>query len=91
MIDIISLNRQFLIMAREAASSKSGELVTGLSRQVLEKLATLSIDQIDVIARQSGVSLFRLRLTEAEVDRLLNLDGARRQSYLLTVLSVEDR
>ena len=51
----------------------------------------ISVDQIDVIAKQSGVSLFRLRLTEAEVDRLLNLDGARRQSYLLNVLSVEDR
>jgi hypothetical protein len=58
---------------------------------VLEKLATRSIDQIDVIAKHSGVSLFRLRLTEAEVDRLLNLDDARRQSYLLNVLSVEDR
>jgi flagellar transcriptional activator FlhD len=90
-IDIISLNRQFLIMAREAASSKSGELVSGLSRHVLEKLATLTVEQIDVIARQSGVSLFRLRLTEAEVDRLLSLDGGRRQGYLLNVVSVEDR
>jgi hypothetical protein len=65
--------------------------VSGLSRHVLEKLATLTVDQIDVIARQSGVSLFHLRLTEAEVDRLLSLDGARRQSYLVNVVSVEER
>jgi hypothetical protein len=78
-------------MAREAASSKSGELVTGLSRPVLERLATLPVDQIDVIAKQSGVSLFRLRLNEAELDRLLSLDGARRQSYLLNVVASEDR
>ena len=51
MNDIISINRQFLTMAREAAKSKSGEIVTGLSRPVLDKLANLSLDQIEASPR----------------------------------------
>lgn len=91
MQDIVSINRQFLIMAREAASSPSGEVVTGLSRQVLDKLSKLSLDQIEEIAQGAGVSLISFRFSEREIDRLISLQKSRLTAYSLAVISPEDR
>ena len=91
MNDIISINRQFLTMAREAAKSKSGEVVTGLSRPVLDKLAGLSLDQIESIAQGAAVSLISLRLTEAELNRLVSLQNSQRTAYSLAVMASTER
>ncbi|TXF13551.1 hypothetical protein [Pelomicrobium methylotrophicum] len=86
MDDIISINRQFLIMAREVANSKSGEIVTGLPKPVLDRLAGLTIDQIEALARV-GVSLMTVRLTVADIDQLLRLKDSGRSAYMLSVLA----
>lgn len=91
MQDIVSINRQFLIMAREAANSPSGEIITGLSRQVLEKLSKLSLDQIEEIAQGAGVSLISFRLSEAELTRLTALQEGQRAAYSLAVVASEGR
>ena len=91
MNDIISINRQFLTMAREAAKSKSSEIVTGLSRPVLDKLANLSLDQIEGIAQGAAVSLISLRLTEAELNRLVSLQNSQRTAYSLAVVASTER
>lgn len=91
MTDIISINRQFLIMARGEASSKSGELVTGLPRGVLDKLSKLTVDQIDAIAERAGLSLISFRLSEVEVERLVSLDKTKSSAYLLNVVATEKR
>ena len=72
MNDIISINRQFLIMAREASKSKSGEIMTGLSRNALDRIAQMTLDEIDAMARDIGISVISIRLTETEMDRLLS-------------------
>ena len=51
MNDIISINRQFLIMAREASKSRAGEIMTGLSRTALDRIAQMTLDEIDAMAR----------------------------------------
>ena len=91
MQDIVSINRQFLIMAREAANSKSGEIITGLSRQVLDRLSKLSLDQIEEIAQVAGVSLISFRLSEAELDRLASLQESQQRAYTLAVIASEGR
>lgn len=91
MNDIVSINRQFLIMAREAARTKSGEVVTGLSRPLLDKLASLSLDQIEEVAQGTGVSLINIRLNEAELDRLIKLRGNQRMAYSVAVTVSGDR
>ncbi|WP_126448319.1 hypothetical protein [Sulfuricystis multivorans] len=88
MNDIISINRQFLIMAREAAKSQAGEVITGLPRPVLDKLAALSLEQIEAIAQEVGVSLITLRLNEAELDRLLAM--RQRMAYSLSVVALKE-
>jgi flagellar transcriptional activator FlhD len=91
MNDIISINRQFLIMAREAANSKSGEIITGLSRPVLDRLSNLSLDQIEAIVQGAGVSLITFRLSEADLTRLTDLQESQRAAYSLAVVASERR
>jgi flagellar transcriptional activator FlhD len=91
MQDIVSINRQFLIMAREVANSPSGEIITGLSRQLLEKLSNLTLDQIEEIAQGAGVSLISVRLSEEELDRLLSLQKSRRIPYSIAVVAPKGR
>ncbi len=91
MNDIISINRQFLIMAREVANSKSGEIITGLSRPVLDKLAKLSLDQIEALAQAAGISLISFRISEAELSRLAALQEGQRTAYSLAVVASEKR
>ena len=91
MNDIISINRQFLTMARQAAKSTSGEIITGLSRPVLDKLAGLTLDQIEGIAQGTAVSLISLRLTEAELNRLVSLQNSQRTAYSLAVVASTER
>jgi hypothetical protein len=91
MQDIVSINRQFLIMAREAANSPSGEVITGLSRHLLERISSLTLDQIEEIAQGSGVSLISFRLSEEELDRLLSLQKSRRVPYSIAVVAPEGR
>jgi hypothetical protein len=87
MLDVVSINRQFLTMARQAAQSPSGEIVTGLARPILDQLSRLTLDQIDAIARAASVSLISLRLTEAELQRLITLKNGRQMAYALAVVS----
>lgn len=91
MNDIISINRQFLTMAREAAKSKSGEIITGLSQPVLDKLANMSLDQIEGIAQETGVSLISFRLTEVELNRLVSLRKGQQAAYSLAVIASTER
>ena len=85
MNDIISINRQFLIMAREASKARSGEVLTGLSRGVLDRLAQMNLDEIEAMARDIGISVISLRLNEAEMDRLLALQGLQKAAYTMTI------
>ena len=85
MNDIISINRQFLIMAREASKARSGEVLTGLSRGVLDRLAQMSLDEIEAMARDIGISVISLRLNEVEMDRLLALHGLQKAAYTLAI------
>ncbi|MDO9227331.1 MAG: hypothetical protein Q8M09_11770 [Pseudomonadota bacterium] len=85
MNDIVSINRLFLIMAREAAKTKSGEVITGLSRPVLDRLGRLSLVELEELAQGAGLSLISFRLNEAELDRLVVLQDGQRSAYALSV------
>lgn len=87
MKDIISVNRQFLIIARDQAKSKPQEVtfdaVTGLSAAVLEKLGQLDMDEIEELA-QSEIGIFTLRITEKQIDTLItNMRESKRMAYLM--------
>ncbi len=85
MNDIISINRQFLNMAREASKLKSGEILTGLSRPMLDWIGKMSLEQIESLSKDIGVSAINLRLSETEMDRLLGLQTEQKAAYSVAV------
>ena len=49
--DILKINRQLLLLTRQMANdSDAAELMTGLSKPVSDKLATLDMDEIKELA-----------------------------------------
>jgi flagellar transcriptional activator FlhD len=87
MNDIISINRQFLIMAREAAKLRSGEILTGLPRSILDKLVGMDLAQIEGLVQGIGVSIISVRLNDAELNRLLSLQGTQKAAYSMAVVA----
>jgi len=89
--DVVSINRLFLIMAREAANTKSGEVITGLTRPVLDRLGKMNLEEIERLAQGAGVSLISFRLNEAELERLASLHDGQRTAYAMSVVATKGR
>lgn len=87
MNDIVAINRQLLTLAKIAASSKEGGLVTGLPDGVLQKIAALDIAAIEALARHMPVSLMSFRLDETELDRLIAMPEFAKPAYAISVVS----
>jgi hypothetical protein len=90
MKDIISINRQFLIIARERANAKrinaSNDVVTGLSAKLLSRIGQLSIEEIEGLA-QSEISLITIRIDESQIDKIITeMREKKRTAYLLASL-----
>lgn len=90
MKDIISINRQFLIIARERANAKrinvSNDVVTGLSAKLLSRIGQLSIEEIEGLA-QSEISLITIRIDESQIDKIItDMREKKRTAYLVASL-----
>lgn len=92
MNDIVSINRQFLFLARERANSipkiANYDAVTGLSKTMLDRISQLSVTEIEELA-QSDISLFTLRISEKQIDKIVSsVQDNKRQAYILAGLQV---
>jgi hypothetical protein len=85
--DIAALNRMFLVMAREAARMRAGPILTGVSREVLDILASMSIEEIERLAEESGASMISMRLTAEKLKHIIELDANKRKAYVSIVLA----
>jgi flagellar transcriptional activator FlhD len=80
--DILKINRQLLLLTRQMAKdSDAAELMTGLSKPVIDKIATLDMEEIEELATTVGVSLYTLRFTDSVFARLLQLPPDARSTY----------
>ena len=85
MKDVASINRNFLLQAREAAKKPEGLLLTGVAPSMLKRISELSVDDIESLATTLPVSAFSIRFNEAELDRILATQ--RPGLYAVSVLS----
>ena len=59
--------------------------MTGLSRTALDRIAQMTLNEIDAMARDIGISVISIRLTETEMDRLLSLQGLQKAAYSISI------
>ena len=85
MKDVASINRNFLLQAREAAKKPEGQLLTGVAPSMLKRSSEFSVVHIESLASTFPVSAITIRLTEAELDRILATQ--RPGLYAVSVLS----
>lgn len=84
--DIISLNYQFLLLARDLAASSIGSVTTGLTKEIITMLSEMSLDEIEELAN-SGLCLFNLRFNEEQMKNFKDMPSKYRTSYAITVAS----
>ena len=86
--DILKINRQLLLLTRQMAKdSDAAELMTGLSKPVIDKIATLDMEEIEQLAETVGVSLYTLRFSDSVFTRLLQLPPDARSTYAEATLA----
>ncbi|MHB1428921.1 MAG: hypothetical protein ACYCVW_09495 [Rhodocyclaceae bacterium] len=80
--DVLKINRQFLLLTRQLArDGDAAELMTGLPRTVIDRIATLDMDEIEELAENVGVSLYTIRLPDPVLSRLLKLPPEAKSAY----------
>ncbi len=90
--DILKINRQLLLLTRQMAQdTEAAELMTGLPKTVIEKIATLDMDEIDELAETVGVSLYTLRLNDPAFTRLLQMPREARSTYAEAAIAGNSR
>lgn len=90
--DILKINRQLLLLTRQMAQdTEAAELMTGLPKTVIEKIATLDMDEIDDLAETVGVSLYTLRLNDPAFTRLLQMPREARSTYAEATIAGNSR
>jgi hypothetical protein len=86
--DVQKINRQFLLLTRQLArEGRAAEVMTGLSRAVIEKIGGLDLDEIDELAETVPVSLYTFRLTDSALNRLLQMPREVKGTYAEATLA----
>lgn len=83
MVDTVSLNRMFLLVARQAAQLKSGPALTGLPAEVLEEIARMPLEDIDRVARACKTCMYTLRLDADQLRALARMQDEAASAYSL--------
>lgn len=81
------LHRNFLLITQQAShDGKAAELLTGLPRSVIDRIALLDIDEIDELVETMSVSLITLRLSDQAFSRLIQMTREAKNAYAQTAL-----
>jgi len=80
--DLLKINRQFLLLTRQLAQDgTAAELMTGLPRSAIDRIASLDMDEIDELAETIGISLYTLRLSDPALNRLIQMPRDAKSTY----------
>ena len=80
-----------MLTRKLALDGTAAELMTGLPRSVIDRIATLDMDEIEELAETIGISLYTLRLTAPTFKRLIQMPREAKGTYLEATLLGTDR
>lgn len=85
--DFISLNRGFLTLARQHAKDPAACLALGLSRETLQLLEELSMEQIDDLAATLPLSVFTMRLNSTQLKMVTEDERGIASRFIVSTLA----
>lgn len=94
MKDVASLNRMFLLTAQNLARTGTvnlGPMVTGMSENLLQRIATMSLEEIDKVANATPITFFTLRLDEDSMKQVLDSPPAAVGALSVSALAMSGR
>lgn len=94
MKDVAALNRMFLLTAQRFAQSDSASvapMVTGMSQPLLQKLAGMSLEEIDKLASATPVMFFTMRLDESSMLQVIDSPTAAAGALSVSALAISGR
>ena len=91
--DIKSLNSLYLLVAQNTARKNLdvAQQITGFSRPILERLASLSFSEIEWLNSEMNFILFKPRISELAFKKFLDIPSGSRGSFLSSTLRSDCR
>lgn len=90
MKDFISLNRGFLMLARQHAQDPAACLALGLPRETLQMLQELSMEQIDSLAATLPLSVFTMRLSPTQLQMVAKDERGVASRFMVSSLAAKN-
>lgn len=92
--DVVSLNRMYLLTAQRVARSGDGNfgsMVTGMPGHLLQKIANMSLEEIDKVANATPITFFTMRLDEDSMKQVLDSPTHSVGALSVSALSISGR
>ncbi|QXP89481.1 hypothetical protein [Methylococcus capsulatus] len=85
------VNLQYLLLLREIAADPVGEMITGIPWDTLRWIRGLNLEQVRRLAHRTPLSLFGLRATRQELERVLRMEEDAATAYVAALDARRDR
>ncbi len=82
--DFVSLNKRYLYLVRQLSMDKRASLLTRLEKSVLEKIGSMTIDDLDLLAEDMPVPCFLFDSKMLAI--FIQSDKAGRRAYFVNSL-----
>lgn len=86
--DIVTLNRRFLLVVRQMADAKHPLLSPCVPSWLLQKVRSMTLEEIDALAEDMIAPCFHLNLQEGHFERMkATPQGSLRKAYMANVVA----
>lgn len=85
--DIVTLNRRYLLLIQQMATTKHPLLTASVPAWLALKVRSMTLEEIDQLAEDMIAPCFHMNIHEVNFDRVQELPhGSRRKAYMTNVL-----
>ncbi len=86
--DIAGLNRRYLYLARQLASDEQSSLLSGIPREAVELIKSMTFDELDALAEDMIAPCFTFKFNDATFRALVEGKTTRRE-YMTNILAAQ--
>lgn len=86
--DIAGLNRRYLYLARQLASDEQSSLLSGIPREAVELIKSMTLDELDALAEDMIAPCFTFKFNDTTFRALVERKTTRRE-YMTNILAAQ--